>query len=294
MTAPEISFVAANGLRHRVFQWQPAGPAPEATVLCAHGFLDCGGSWRQVAEALAARGHRVLAFDWRGHGHSDRVGAGGYYHFLDYVADLAELVEALVPGPLQLVGHSMGGTACLLYAGSFPERPQRLVLMEGLGPPAAPNPEPAARIHGWIETAQSARARRETPKVLANLDDAVQRLQRVHAELGEALGRELAGYLTRPAGSEDSEARVWGHDPLHLTRGPYPFNQELFLRVAAAIRCPTLIMEAEHGLVVPDQATRRQAIAHHRLVQLAGVGHMMHWHAPEAVAEKLHEFLCQG
>jgi len=45
---------------------------------------------------LATRAH-VIAPDLRGHGDTDWIGAGGYYHFLDYVADLDELIARTKP-----------------------------------------------------------------------------------------------------------------------------------------------------------------------------------------------------
>ena len=100
---------------------QPAGLENGGeTILLCHGFLDCAASFARVATALAERGHRAIAFDWRGHGKTDWVGAGGYYHFPDYALDLYELTAALELERYHLVGHSMGGTATTLFAGSRP------------------------------------------------------------------------------------------------------------------------------------------------------------------------------
>jgi len=52
-----------------------------------HGFLDLGYTWHEVAATLATRAH-VIAPDLRGHGDSDWLGAGGYYHFFDYIPEL--------------------------------------------------------------------------------------------------------------------------------------------------------------------------------------------------------------
>ena len=135
---PNEMTIRAGGLEHHVLEWLPAGPAPDTTVLCCHGYLDIGRSWRPVAERLVEAGRRVVAFDWRGHARTEWIGAGGYYYFTDYIADLADMIDALVPGRLHLVGHSMGGGVAIHYAGAFPDRVERLVVMEGLGPPWAP------------------------------------------------------------------------------------------------------------------------------------------------------------
>jgi len=278
--------IVANGIEHHVIVWEPEGAAREATVLCLHGFLDVGWSWRQVAERLVARGRRVVAFDWRGHGESGWIGPGGYYHFLDYVADLAALVEALVPGPLHLVGHSMGGTAAALFAGAFPARVEKLVLLEGLGPKVDED-RPPERTAAWVRAVRRVREREET--VMASLDEALARMRVQNPELPDGLGLELAARSTRKV----EGGWVWAFDPLHRTRGPYPFQVERFLAHVRAITAPTLLIEGERGYRTADHEARRAAVRDARLVVIPGVGHMMHWLAPGAVAEAIDAFLAE-
>src|SRR5690606_2565091 len=108
----------ATGLEYHVREW--AGPG-ERTFVLVHGFGDLAYTWTPVAERLAAHGH-VIAPDLRGHGDSDRIGPGGYYHFMDYVADLDDVISQLARRQVVLVGHSMGGTVCGYFAGTRPAR----------------------------------------------------------------------------------------------------------------------------------------------------------------------------
>ena len=114
-----------RAIQLRIRDW--AGPEP--TVVLLHGFLEQSAAWDPVARSL---GRRVVAPNQRGHGRSGHVGDGGWYHFWDYVGDLDQLVEH-IGGPIDLVGHSMGGTVAALYAGTRPDMVRRLVLVEGLG-----------------------------------------------------------------------------------------------------------------------------------------------------------------
>ena len=123
-----------------------------------HGYMDAAATWDLCAPTLVAAGYRVLAPDLRGYGSSDRVPVGGYYHFPDYVADVSRVLDEHVPGPVLLVGHSMGGTVATLYAGTRPERVQKLALLEGMGPPDNPPDTAPLRMKRWLDDLERHRA----------------------------------------------------------------------------------------------------------------------------------------
>ena len=130
-----------------------SAPPPRArSSTCTAGWT-AGRRSTSSPRALAAAGVRVLAIDNRGFGDSDRAPAGSYYHFPDYVADLARVVDHLLPdgSPFTLVGHSMGGSIATLYASARPARVARLVNVEGLGGPAHSFTEGAARLSTWLD-----------------------------------------------------------------------------------------------------------------------------------------------
>jgi pimeloyl-ACP methyl ester carboxylesterase len=276
---PVESRVRANGLSHHVLTWDGGGPP----VLLCHGFLDLAWSWDGVARRLASRGYRVHAFDWRGHGETEWVGAGGYYHFPDYILDLTELVPALSSEPVHLVGHSMGGTACSLYAGTRPDTLRSLSLVEGIGPPAQPPSVAPDRFGAFLRTVAKVRGR-ET-RAMADLDAVVRRMKVQNPDLPEGLGRFLAEKGTKPA--PDGEGRVFTFDPLHQTTSPAAFHLEAYLAFLERIEVPTLVVGAERGYRVEDEEIRRSHIPSQQPVELPAVGHMVHWHAPERLAEVL-------
>src|SRR5512147_2138084 len=94
--------VVANDLRHHVLEWDGGG---RTTVLCLHGFLDRAWGFAPLAPSLAEAGYYVVA---------------------------ADLVDRLAREHLALVGHSMGGTVALMYAGVFPGRPERVAALESI------------------------------------------------------------------------------------------------------------------------------------------------------------------
>ena len=275
MTSPLERSVVANDLSHHVLVWNDAGAR---TLVCCHGFLDLAWSFAPFAERLAAAGVRVVAFDWRGHGETEHVGAGGYYHFHDYVLDLHRLMPSLAPaGPVHLLGHSMGGTACALYAATHPGALARLTLVEALGPPSYEG-VPADKLCAWLTSMD--RHARGAPRPIADLDEAVARLRAQNGDLSEAFARVLAEKATKAEGG----ALAWRFDPLHRTTSPGVFTSQGFLPFLARVAVPVLVVSGSRGFRTADHAARLAALRDAREVVLEGVGHMIHHGAPEPLA----------
>ncbi|HJL04825.1 MAG TPA: alpha/beta hydrolase [Polyangiaceae bacterium LLY-WYZ-15_(1-7)] len=274
--------VRANGLAHHVLSWEAEGP----TVLLAHGFLDLGWSWRWVAERLQAAGYRCVAWDWRGHGETEHVGAGGYYHFPDYVLDLDELLPQLrlMDEPVHLIGHSMGGTVSTMFAGLRSDRLASLTLVEGLGPPAWELEKAPTKFEAWLSSVAKVRGRRRPPRPLS-LDECLRRMRMQNPQLDEEKGRFLAEKATRPAEGEEGEGRLWRFDRLHRTTSPMPFRVEIFGAFLERIAVPTLVVLGEKGFRLPDEAERYGRLADHEVVEIAGAGHMLHWEKPDELAD---------
>jgi pimeloyl-ACP methyl ester carboxylesterase len=276
-----------TGLAYHVLEWQPADPACDHTVVLLHGFLDLAWGWRPVVDAgLAGRFH-IVAPDMRGHGDSDRVGPGGYYHFMDYLADIDDLTRQLGRGRVSLVGHSMGGSVASMYAGAFPDRVHRLAVLEGMGPPVLGMPMPR-RIAGWVEAWRQTRT--EPARTYASRAEAAARLCAHDPRLSAALAEELA---ERGTVEVDGGVR-FKHDPLHVTRGPYPFNLEYAQALWRNITCPTLLVEAAESRfmsLLGDRAERYGCVPHAQQHVIADADHMMHRHQPAAVAAALSAFL---
>lgn len=277
--------VFVNGIRLYVHRFQPASARPSGlTVLLLHGFLDSGATWDLVAEPLARAGHDVLAPDFRGFGESDSVGAGGYYHFPDYVSDLSALLDVLGPKRLALVGHSMGSTVAALFAGASPQRVQHLALLEGLGPPGADSKAAVDRMRTWLD---DLRTIDRTPRPLGSFEEALTRLASRFPHVSRDLLESRARLLTRSRSGRLS----WAYDPLHRTTSPVPFNLDAFKCFLRCITAPTLyVTGGVTGLRVADENERLACIRKAKHIDLPQAGHMMHWTAPEELARNLLAF----
>lgn len=99
-----------DGLKLQLREWPVAGAAC-GTVLIAHGLGEHIGRYAHVAAYLNALGWAVAGYDQRGHGRSDGP-RGRLSSADDLLIDLAQVIDAVRaahPGPLVLLGHSMGG-----------------------------------------------------------------------------------------------------------------------------------------------------------------------------------------
>jgi pimeloyl-ACP methyl ester carboxylesterase len=96
-------------------------------LVIVHGLRDHSHSFDDLARGLLDRFH-VFALDLRGHGDSETTPYYGFGHFL---LDLHTLIRALRLERPVLVGHSMGGEIVATYAGCFPDRPAKVVIVEG-------------------------------------------------------------------------------------------------------------------------------------------------------------------
>ena len=115
--------VPLGGRRVHVTEEGEGAPA----VVILHGAGDSSASWIKVREALARR-TRVLSFDRAGLGASD---PGPAPHPDGSVEELRTLLEAVnVPGPVVLVGHSLGGLVARLFATRYPARVSGLVFVD--------------------------------------------------------------------------------------------------------------------------------------------------------------------
>lgn len=119
----DLRYIDHDGIRLACRRRAGAGP----TVVFLSGYMsDMSGS---KAEALdgwaAARGHGFLRLDYSGCGASEgRFEDGTIGRWRD---DARAVIDAVAPGPLILVGSSMGGWIALLLAAAMPERVVGLV-----------------------------------------------------------------------------------------------------------------------------------------------------------------------
>lgn len=96
-------------------------------VLLLHGWLGSWRYWMPTMESLADT-YRTYAMDFWGFGDSDKP--GNRYTFDDYVRQVGDFLDGLGIAKISLVGHALGGVVALRTALEFPQRVDKLVLVD--------------------------------------------------------------------------------------------------------------------------------------------------------------------
>ncbi len=120
----------------KIAEWGNPGAAPADTFIMAHGITGNFHYWTALARQMlaeASRPVRIIALDLRGRGDSDKPEQGPY-HVASHSADIAGLLDKLgFKEPVNFVGHSLGAHIGAYFASHYPDRVNRLVLIDGGG-----------------------------------------------------------------------------------------------------------------------------------------------------------------
>jgi pimeloyl-ACP methyl ester carboxylesterase len=281
---PESGFVQANGLRLHYLAWGEAGARP-IVLNHATGFL--AWLWAPAAERLAAAGYRVLAYDARGHGDSDKPApTDANYDWHRAVDDLRGFLDALGLRGVPFVGHSFGGATGLFLAGTRPEYLSRLVAIEpivmpgGFAPGDTRRGDMAAaarrRRHVFASAEEMIEQYRSRPTFAKWADEAL----RLYAEHG-TIRREDP---SRASGGAEIELKCSGEieGALFTNSGSLPVWD-----VLPRIEAPVLVLRGEttEGFLSSVAEAVAGRVPQGTLETIPDAGHLAPMERPEAVAD---------
>ncbi len=103
------------------------------TVVLIHGWPLSGASWSKQVPAFAAAGYRVVSYDRRGFGRSDKPASG--YDYDTFAEDLHSILESLDLQDVTLIGFSMGGGEVARYIAKYGQDRVHSVVFASAVPP---------------------------------------------------------------------------------------------------------------------------------------------------------------
>ena len=244
---PVEHWADVGDLRMRYLDWGGDGPP----VVALHG-LASSSHWYDIVIPLLRDHYRIVAPDQRGHGQTTQATTG--YDWSTLSGDVARLMDHVGMDKAAVLGHSWGGNVATNMAAHYPDRVNRVVMIDG-GFLGGQN----SRDTSWEEFSQRVRPRDVSGKREEFLD-------RLRVQLADCWSDDLER-IVQTMVYEDAEGQI--RDILH------PDNHAQVIRamwdqppstVLPQITCPAMIVAAGPR---PDRAGSDFSIRREEMVAAA-------------------------
>ncbi len=265
-------------LAHLTLRGLAWGDPSAPPLLALHGWLDNAGSFMLLAPLLAAR-YRVIALELEGHGYSDHLPASSDYHCLGYVQSVRAAADALQWPRYILLGHSLGAGVASLVAAAAPERIERLLLIEGLGPLG----DDGSRTLQRFREALAARSERSRPlRIFPGIEQAVSARC-----MASGMQAEVARPIVERGLVESAGGWRWRSDPRLTRPSAVRLAEGQVQALLRGIATPTRLLLAQPAAPYLPPGTmeaRAACVADIRVSHMDG-SHHLHLEHPRAVAD---------
>jgi pimeloyl-ACP methyl ester carboxylesterase len=274
----ELKEIVLHG--HRV-AYRSAGSGP--AIVLVHGITSTSATWERVMPYLATR-FTVIAPDLIGHGESAKP--RGDYSLGAYASGVRDLMVTLGQESATFVGHSLGGGVVMQLAYQFPERCERLVLVDsgGLG----------REVSILLRAATLPLAEVVLPLLAhARLLGAGRAAGGMFGRVGLHLGTDMAELARGHASLADPEARAAFIHTLRTIVDPGGQRVNATDRLYLAENIPFMLVWGERDPIIPV----RHGLAAHDLVPSSRLeifedaGHFPHVDDPQRFLDVLLDFI---
>lgn len=229
--------IEARGMCFKAKVW---GNPEDPKVLALHGWLDNAASFDFLLPKLD--GFNVVCVDLAGHGLTGHRPGAGPYNIWQDVPDVFAIADALGWSEFSLLGHSRGSIIATLAAGTFPERIEQLVLIEGLWPQPVDELKAADQLARSISSVNLRTAK--LPPAYDSMDDAVtaRLMGRFPVSVEAARALVERGIVHTPRGY------IWRADPRLLTSSEVKLTELQLASFLNRITAKTTLLLAEEGM----------------------------------------------
>jgi pimeloyl-ACP methyl ester carboxylesterase len=274
---PQDKYLTVNNLRLHYVDWNNYG---WQTMLILHDIMDESHSWDPFASHFEQT-HHVVALDQRGRGDSEWSPENAY-GFDDCVEDIAQVFDALKPGPMILVGHSIGGVVAMKYTMLHPETVSHLVIIDM--PPSAPK-----RMMRSIRQMMS-----EFREEYESMDEITAAYRPAPPHWTEEMLSQLVQHRVRVKPDGRLEMK-FDHKGIVSAdaKGVGLFSWDLW-KSLGMIKCPTLIVSSGRGPSFLSSRVAhkfRKSLANGIVIHMKHVSHTAHIEDAPALAHVVSEFL---
>lgn len=266
---------------HRV-KYRTAGESGPV-ILLVHGITGSSLQWAPVIDLLESD-FTVIAPDMLGHGESAKP--RGDYSLGAYASGLRDLLALLGHDKATVVGHSLGGGVAMQFAYQFPERCERLVLVDsgGLG----------REVHLLLRAAALPGADIVLPLIAANwIRSAGRTVGGALARFGLRTGSDVSEMATGYGSLADHEARAAFLHTLRAVIEPGGQRVSAVDRLYLAEEMPSLIVWGKRDPLIPvaHAQTAHDAMPGSRLEIFDDSGHFPQLDDPFRFATLLADFI---
>ncbi len=280
---PVDRFFISDGVKLHYTEW---GDPRKDTALLIHGIRDQGRSWSFLLQSLTALGKplpHAVALDLRGHGDSDWTKNRDGYQHEDFLYDISALQRHLNKKQLTLIGHSLGGSMAIMYAGCFPDRVKKLVSLESVGPFARADEDipliMAQKLKG---------PRLVDPSFYPTLEDSARAIKFRFPLMPDEVCAHMAQYGSRMV----KDGYVWKYDPVFRFRSTTMLSEGQVTAFIKRLNCPILIIYGtESEFLKSTRAPRIELFQEAKIVAIEGAGHHVPHEKPDEVAKVMAPFL---
>jgi pimeloyl-ACP methyl ester carboxylesterase len=257
------------------------------TLLFTHGFCLPQDSWHYQRSEFSGE-YRMVFWDQRGHGRSDKLKADEDLSVEVLGEDLYAVIEATCPtGPIILLGHSMGGMTMMALAEAHPELFGERIVGAALLSTSAGE---FADVQFGLPRAGARILHRAAPgffELLTKQRALVERGRRVGGDLGLVLTRRYAFGSDAPESAVRFVQELIESTPIDVIARYFTIFREHDKAAAVPIfdRVPTLVLAADKDLLLPVQHSRAlaDAIPSAEFVIVENAGHVVMLEHPHEV-----------